>query len=376
MTDYGFNIEILHDSKIMVVGCGSLGNEVLKNLALIGVGNLFIVDFDKIEPHNLNRSILFSLAKDSIGKPKVEIASKMIKSINPGINVVSVDGDFIYDVGLGLIGEMDVVISCVDNRWTRFIINRYCMAMGISWVEGGISGLEGSVKVFSPEKGCYACLIGDKIKADMTRRFSCPGIIRRAITNRYAPTNPLSASIIGSMQVQEALKIISNKKSERVDYSILEGKMFSFDGKNLTWSVSSFDAWDDICCEHEPLLEIKDCGLKTSDTIRESLEKIKSYFKVSTAEFFLDRDTFVTEIFDINDEKIFPVMKPSHQIESFLAIHPALSDFPLGKLRMIEWRKFDESFSRQNLTLKEFGIPPKDILRVIAEKKEYHIFVE
>lgn len=54
-----YKAEVVKNAKVMVVGAGALGNEVLKNLALFGVGNIFIVDFDTIEYSNLTRSVLY-----------------------------------------------------------------------------------------------------------------------------------------------------------------------------------------------------------------------------------------------------------------------------------------------------------------------------
>ena len=51
----------VEQATVMVVGCGALGNEVLKNLALFGVGHIVVVDFDQVEPHNLTRSVLFRM---------------------------------------------------------------------------------------------------------------------------------------------------------------------------------------------------------------------------------------------------------------------------------------------------------------------------
>ena len=143
-----FRQERVESAKVMVVGCGALGNEVLKNLALFGVGHIWIVDFDKVEIHNLNRSVLYRKADAERRRLKVEAAAERLKELNPNVEIHTIAGDFCHDVGLGLVMEMDVVIGCVDNRWTRFIINRFCMRAGKPWVDGGIDGLDGTVRVF------------------------------------------------------------------------------------------------------------------------------------------------------------------------------------------------------------------------------------
>ena len=101
----------------MVVGCGALGNEVMKNLVLMGVGHLVLVDFDYVEPSNLSRSILYRSFE--IGQRKVDVAKRALLQLNPDLRVDTIFGDVAYEVGLGLFRRMDVVVGCVDSRWAR-----------------------------------------------------------------------------------------------------------------------------------------------------------------------------------------------------------------------------------------------------------------
>mgnify|MGYP003320842219 FL=1 len=82
-----FRQEKVDSAKIMVVGCGALGNEVLKNLILFGVGNIWIVDFDKVELHNLNRSVLFRNADALSRRLKVEAAADRLQELNPNVKI-------------------------------------------------------------------------------------------------------------------------------------------------------------------------------------------------------------------------------------------------------------------------------------------------
>ena len=163
----------------MVVGCGALGNEVLKNLVLLGVEHIVIVDFDVVEMGNLSRSVLFSKADAEARRLKVDVAAERLKNLNPAVEVKTICGDIAYDVGLGLVRRMDVVIGCVDSRWARYCINRLCMRAGIPWVDGGIGELEGTARVFVPGQNCYACNLGPEGLKDLARRMPCAGVIRR-----------------------------------------------------------------------------------------------------------------------------------------------------------------------------------------------------
>ena len=231
---------------VMVVGCGALGNEVLKNLVLMGVAHITVVDFDVVEMGNLTRSVLFSKSDAEKKRLKVEVVAERLKQMNPAVEINAICGDITYDVGLGLVRRMDVIIGCVDSRWARFYINRLCMRAGIPWVDGGINGLEGTVRVFAPAKNCYACNLGPEGLNDLAKRMPCSGIIRRQELSGTAPTTSIVASIIGAIEVQEALKLIQK------DFGTsLCGKMLYYDGEHTTVRIASYQAYDDECPEHE-----------------------------------------------------------------------------------------------------------------------------
>src|SRR4029077_5170156 len=98
----------LRSARILVVGAGALGNEVMKNLALLGLGTTYLIDFDVVEPSNLSRSVLFR--EEDGGRSKAEVAARRARELNPEINVIPIHGDVINDIGLGLFAEVDLVI--------------------------------------------------------------------------------------------------------------------------------------------------------------------------------------------------------------------------------------------------------------------------
>ena len=84
--------ETLANAKVAVFGCGALGNEVLKNLALLGVGHIWVIDYDTIEIHNLTRSVLFR--ESDIGRHKAEVVAERVKELNPDTQVYPIIGKF------------------------------------------------------------------------------------------------------------------------------------------------------------------------------------------------------------------------------------------------------------------------------------------
>ena len=115
--------ETVRNATVLVIGAGALGNEVLKNLALMGIGNLIIADFDTIEDSNLSRSVLFR-EKDR-GRRKVDAAAEAVKELNPDVKVKTFHGDINYELGLGVFRHVDVIIGCLDNREARLSIDRF-----------------------------------------------------------------------------------------------------------------------------------------------------------------------------------------------------------------------------------------------------------
>lgn len=130
----------------MVVGVGVLGNEVFKNLVFLGVGYIVFLDFDYVEYFNFSWLVFFWDV--DCGCLKVEVVVECVCEINFGVEIIFLYGDVIYDIGLGFIGCMYVVIGCLDNCIVCFYINCYCYKMNCIWVDGGIENLVGCMDVF------------------------------------------------------------------------------------------------------------------------------------------------------------------------------------------------------------------------------------
>lgn len=361
--------EKVSKARIMVVGCGALGNEVVKNLVLMGVQHLVIVDFDYVEPDNLSRSVWFTKEDAQVGRYKVEAMADRLRFLHPEIEVSTICGDIAYDVGLGLIRSMDVVIGCVDNRWARYCINRLCMRAGKPWVDGGIDGLEGTARVFIPGENCYACNLGPEGLKDMARRMSCAGIIRRNIEAGKTPTTSIVASIIGAVQVQEALKLVNNEgKGHSEQFTSLCGKMFYYEGEHLTTKLVDFKAWDDDCAVHERWEPVIQTALTTQVTVGEALLQLKEELHVTEVSISLTDDCFVDDVVRRDNDHRIEVMKPGRKVAAFVEQDKELSGVPFSGLNQHEWKEIDAAFPYQQLTLKELGIPRQAILPILTDK--------
>lgn len=206
----------LFATRVMVVGAGALGNEVLKNLALVGVGNIFVIDFDTIDDSNLSRAVLFRQA-DVVGK-KVEIAAERTRQLspNPNINVRAMHGDVVWELGTGVYRHLDLVIGCLDNIEARLAVNAACWRAGVPWIDGGIYELSGSVSVFdaSAEKACYECTMDPERYRRAHERYSCTNqTVKANIRKGREPTTQTTSAIIAAIQTQEAIKILHGLES-------------------------------------------------------------------------------------------------------------------------------------------------------------------
>jgi molybdopterin/thiamine biosynthesis adenylyltransferase len=145
----------LTQAKILVVGAGALGNEIVKNLALLGVGNVLIADLDRIENSNLSRSVLYRESDN--GRFKAEVAAEAARGIYPEIRVGAFNGNVVHDLGAGVFRWADVVIGGLDNREARLAINRHCQRVERPWIDGAIEAIAGTARVFLPGEGACDC---------------------------------------------------------------------------------------------------------------------------------------------------------------------------------------------------------------------------
>jgi molybdopterin/thiamine biosynthesis adenylyltransferase/DNA-binding transcriptional regulator YhcF (GntR family) len=249
--------EKVENAKVMIVGAGALGNEVIKNLALMGIGSIFIVDFDTIELANLSRSVLFR--ESDSGRKKAEVAAARAKELNPNIHVQYFHGDITSALGLGIFRRMDVIISCLDNREARLAVNRFAYWINKPWVDGAIQEFLGLARVFVPGEGaCFECTLTEQARRDLSIRYSCPLLARENILLGKVPTTPTIASIIAGIQSQEALKIIHDKPIE-------PGKVLHFNGMTNEVHTTTYSPLED-CESHWTYGEITELPFRADNT--------------------------------------------------------------------------------------------------------------
>ena len=341
--------EKVQKAKVLVVGAGALGNEVIKNLALMGIGNLFIVDFDKVEAANLSRSVLFRETDNN--RSKAEVAAARAKSVNPDVHVQYMNGDVTTRLGLGIMRRMDVIVGCLDNREARLAVNRFCYWVNKPWVDGAIQELLGLVRLFKPGDGaCYECTLTETALRDLSMRYSCPLLARQNILLGKVPTTPTIASIIGAMQSQEALKVIN-------DMPVQPGKVTHFNGMVNEMHTTAYAPRED-CQSHWTYGEITELPARAEHTTLADLLRIARADLGPDAMIELDQE-LITSLECPTCETMEQIFKPLRDV-SFEAGHcPTCGVLRISHLTHII--SGEENFLHR--TLASVGVPSLHILR-------------
>jgi len=182
----------LSDTKAVVIGAGGLGSPVLYYLSSAGVGHIKIIDSDCVDITNLNRQFIHS--SHDIGKEKSKSAQEKLEHLNPDIQTCSVTVALNDMNVLQHLMGCTIVLSCVDNRETRYLINSACVHNNIPLIDGGVQGFNGYTLMVLPGiTPCYECIFPQKKQQKKTGVVSVLGA---------------TAGILGSMMAMEALKHI------------------------------------------------------------------------------------------------------------------------------------------------------------------------
>ena len=267
----------LKNAKICVIGVGGLGNPITSRLAAMGAGTLRIVDRDVIELSNLHRQTMFD--ENDVGHVKVEVAAKKLSEKNPDCKIEPLAVSVNEYTALEVIEGCDVVIDALDSVDARYALNKACVKLGIPFVTGAAVGVTGQAFTILPKKSaCYYCMFPD-LNEDSMPTCSLEGV------------HPSILSIIGGIEVAEAIKVIM-------------GKIPSLSDKILHVDIESMDFTSTRTFRAD---ECPICGTgKLEETVKEELileelcgrNRGKRTFSITP-----------TSIFDLNVDSVTAVAK-------------------------------------------------------------------
>jgi len=208
----------LKQASVCVVGVGGLGNPIVTRLAAMGVGKIRIVDRDVIELSNLHRQTMFN--EDDVGQVKVETAAKKLRKLNQDIVIEELPVSINDYTALDVVDGCDVVIDALDSVNARYSLNKACIEKKIPYVTGAAVGVTGqSFTILPNETACYHCLF-PALDEDSMPTCSIEGV------------HPSILSIIGGIEVSEAVKIITGKEPS------LKDKVLHVDLENLNFNFT------------------------------------------------------------------------------------------------------------------------------------------
>jgi molybdopterin-synthase adenylyltransferase len=220
----------LRKARVLVIGAGGLGSALISYLAAAGVGQLGIIDPDRVELSNLARQIIHETG--DIGRLKVESASDRVAELNPEVSITTYPFALDASNASEMIASYDVVADGCDNYQSRFIVNASCVKLAKPLISAAVAGWQGNVMSIHPlhvaAAGCYQCLVHPEAPEANTCRDS--GII-----------GPL-AGIIGSMQALEVIHTILGRPA-------LGSHIALYDAKTMNQRLSARvrDAHCPIC---------------------------------------------------------------------------------------------------------------------------------
>lgn len=204
-----FDQDQISSTRVLVVGAGAIGNEVLKNLALLGVQHLTVIDLDKIEVHNLTRSVLFR--ESDVGRSKSEVAAERIKEMLPESSIIAIDGSLESVLRPSRLRLFDIVFACLDNFEARLSLDAMCRLAGVLLVNGAIDARYATVETYpyniSRQCGCYSCNLPAGAFQRIAQRYSCGWLRRVGLVEKKVPTTIITSSIVASMMISWGLRL-------------------------------------------------------------------------------------------------------------------------------------------------------------------------
>lgn len=277
--------EKIKNTSILVIGAGAGGNELLKNLLLMGYGHFTIVDFDYIEDSNLSRTTLFR--KADIGKSKALIAAERLKELSLHENpvITGIHGNIIYDVGPGIFIRHDIVVCCVDTLKARAYINDWCVRLKKPFFEMGFENMNVDISFFDPAMENSPCLreiIGQGEFTEM--RNSCSGLKIQDVHLSHIPSIQVASAMAGVLVATEIVKYLQGKSS-------LQNKILQYYGMQQRIYVFGIDRSSQCLLHCEPPFEYTKIPIDNHSTVHDFLQcvntELHDYFMLSLPERFV-----------------------------------------------------------------------------------------
>lgn len=239
----------LQHAKVLIIGCGGLGNSAAVYLATSGIGQIHLIDFDVIDVSNLHRQVFFK--SDEIGKSKAEILARYIEQIAPFTEISFSNNAISKSNIFETISDFDIVLDCTDSLPIKYLINDACVLKDKILIYGSLYKFDGYIASFNT--------LDSEGNRTTNLRDAFPEIPKISIPNcSEAGTLNTIVGIIGLMQANEVIKIVSEIGKPLANqlqiYNSLDNSQFNMKLKNSfskerIQSIFDVENYTDINCQ-------------------------------------------------------------------------------------------------------------------------------
>jgi adenylyltransferase/sulfurtransferase len=244
--------EKLQAARVLVIGTGGLGSPAALYLAAGGIGNLGVLDFDRVDESNLQRQVLYDTA--SVGMPKAELARMRLAALNPELQVQAHQTELCAANVQTLFENYDVIVDGSDRIATRYLVNDACVIYGKALVSAAIHRFEGQAMTYVPGRGpCFRCLFPE---------------IAEGVAANCAEAGVLGVlpGVLGAIQATEAIKLVVG-----IGVALI-GRLLTYDALEMRFQELRFTRRVDcaVCGEHPTITAPQDPpGFCTVDELRQ-----------------------------------------------------------------------------------------------------------
>ena len=209
------------ESRVAIVGLGGLGGTVVEILARAGIGRLTLIDGDRFEDHNLNRQL--TSTENNLGTSKATAAKERVAAVNSAVNTTTHDTFLTNDNAARMITGCDVIVDCLDNISSRFVVEDAARQAGLPFVSAAVAGLAGHVTVIYPQDRGLELVYGPRKEA------------REAIGAEIVlGCPPQTVSLVAAKQCAELLNLLAKRTGQ-----LLRNKLWVVDLSDHTAEVLS-----------------------------------------------------------------------------------------------------------------------------------------
>lgn len=206
-------------SRVSVIGLGGLGGTVTEWLSRAGIGHINLIDGDRFEDHNLNRQLLCTQAR--IGTTKSRAAAERVCGINSSISVKAHTAFLTSDNARRLIDDSDVVVDCLDNIESRFVLETAAKQAGIPLVSAAVGGVAGQVTTVFPQDKGLELIYGPRENLKESKGVE-----------KILGCLPQAVGLIASAESSEVIKILLEQND-----GLLRNKMLLVDLSTHTYEI-------------------------------------------------------------------------------------------------------------------------------------------